>query len=49
MPGRPMRGYVVVPPAVVKSEEKLAHWLAKALAFTKTLPPKAPKTPPKKR
>jgi hypothetical protein len=42
MPGRPMKGYVRVAPGMPKAE--LARWVAKALAFTKTLPAKAPKS-----
>jgi len=44
MPGRPMREYVVAPPAIVNSEKQLNDWLGKALAYTRSLPPKAPKT-----
>jgi TfoX/Sxy family transcriptional regulator of competence genes len=49
MPGRPMRDYVVVPPSVVESEEQLHGWLMKALHFTSSLPPKPPKSSPKKK
>jgi hypothetical protein len=41
MPGRPMRGYACIAPGMPKGE--LARWVAKALAFTKTLPAKAAK------
>jgi TfoX/Sxy family transcriptional regulator of competence genes len=44
MPGRPMREYVVVPPAILKSAPQLNNWLEKALTYTRSLPPKAPKT-----
>jgi TfoX/Sxy family transcriptional regulator of competence genes len=47
MPGRPMREYVVVPPSLVHSADNLHPWLAKALAYAKTLPPKAAKAPRK--
>jgi TfoX/Sxy family transcriptional regulator of competence genes len=40
MPGRAMRGYVVMPPAVLGSE-RARGWLAKAFAHAKSLPPKA--------
>ena len=43
MPGRPMREYVVVPPSLLKSDAELEDWLAKALAYASTLPPKATK------
>jgi hypothetical protein len=49
MPGRPMRDYVVVPPSVLQSAEQLSDWLAKALAYTKSLPPKAKKASTKKK
>lgn len=39
MPGRDMGRYVVMPPAVVADDARLAGWLDKALAFTRTLPP----------
>jgi TfoX/Sxy family transcriptional regulator of competence genes len=40
MRGRPMRGYVVVPPSVLASARARA-WLEKAFAHAKSLPPKA--------
>lgn len=40
MPGRPMKEYVVVPESILKSEAQLDAWLQKALAYSKTLPPK---------
>ena len=43
MPGRPMREYVVVPPPVLKSGKQFDVWLAKALAYAQSLPPKAAK------
>ena len=48
MPGRPMREYVVAPPSVLKSKAQLNTWLGRALAYAKTLPPKAPKPKAKK-
>ena len=44
MPGRPMREYVVVPPAMVTDEGPLRAWLEKALAYARSLPPKPPKS-----
>ena len=41
MPGRPMREYVVVPPALLSSPAKLEGWVAKALAYGASLPPKS--------
>ena len=45
MAGRPMREYVVAPPAIVASESALGAWLEKAFSYTSSLPPKAPKPP----
>jgi TfoX/Sxy family transcriptional regulator of competence genes len=44
MPGRPMREYVEVPPALLKTGEEFDGWLAKGLAYAQSLPPKAAKT-----
>ena len=43
MPGRPMKEYVVLPPSMLEDEEAVQAWLAKALAYARTLPPKTPK------
>ena len=43
MPGRAMTGYVLVPDDIVADEEALAATIAKAVAFTATLPPKEKK------
>jgi TfoX/Sxy family transcriptional regulator of competence genes len=40
MPGRPMRNYLEVPPAVVSELSALREWLSDALAYTATLPRK---------
>jgi hypothetical protein len=40
MPGRKMREYVVVPPAVEREEADLSAWLDRAFAYARTLPPK---------
>jgi TfoX/Sxy family transcriptional regulator of competence genes len=48
MPGRPMREYVVVPEAILKSDAQLNAWLEKALAYCKSIPPKPGKTRAKK-
>jgi TfoX/Sxy family transcriptional regulator of competence genes len=40
MEGRPMREYVAAPPEMMASQDELETWLARALTFTKTLPPK---------
>ena len=41
MPGRPMRNYVVVPPATVKRVAELSKWIDRAHAHAKLLPAKA--------
>lgn len=40
MPGRSMGRYVVLPADVAASDEALDAWLAKAIEFTRTMPPK---------
>ena len=41
MPGRFMREYVVVPASTLRSAKPLDAWLRKALAYARSLPPKA--------
>ena len=41
MPGRPMKEYVIVPPAVVDDAAQLRAWMREAIAHTASLPPKA--------
>ncbi len=40
VPGRPMRGYVLVPRYVLNSPKLLRTWLAKGMEYTMSLPPK---------
>jgi TfoX/Sxy family transcriptional regulator of competence genes len=40
MPGRPMRGFVVLPEALVADRDALVPWLNQALAHVLSLPPK---------
>ena len=40
MPGRTMKEYVAVPPAIHESEEAFGPWIEKALEYTASLPPK---------
>ena len=40
MPGRPMREYVCVPQAMLADRPALEAWLARSLAYPRTLPPK---------
>jgi hypothetical protein len=51
MPGRPMTGYVAVPPSMAASQA-VTEWVARSHAHAKTLPakkPKATKSPKSKR
>jgi TfoX/Sxy family transcriptional regulator of competence genes len=43
LPGRPMRGYVLVPRYVLNSTKLLKTWLAKGMAYAGSLPPKVKK------
>jgi len=43
MPGRPMREYVALPPAVSADVEATRRWIERAAAHVRTLPPKAPR------
>ena len=47
MPGRPMREYVALPPKVAADVDATRHWIERAAAHVRTLPPKAPKAPKK--
>lgn len=40
MPGRTMGRYVVLPPVVAANNSDLDAWLTRAIAFTRTMPPK---------
>jgi hypothetical protein len=48
MPGRPMKDYALVPDDVLADEAALSEVLAKAVAFTASLPPKEKKAKPRK-
>ena len=41
--GRPMREYVVVPPAMIGQPSGVTAWLDRSLAYAASLPPKEPK------
>ncbi len=43
MPGRPMKGYLAVPPHIVEDDAALRGWVARALAHAAAMPPKTPK------
>lgn len=54
MGGRPMREYVVVPPALLDDAEALRKWLSRAAVYASALPPRkkratAKRSPAKKR
>ena len=40
MPGRPMKGYAVLPAAVVADPGEVDAWVDRAIALVRTLPPK---------
>ena len=44
MPGRPMREYVVVPPALSADDEAFHGWLRRSFEHVASLPPKAKKS-----
>lgn len=46
MPGRPMKGYVALPPSILNSDAELDRWLRKSLAYVQSMPTKVKK--PKK-
>ena len=43
MPGRPMKGYVVLADAWLRDTQRLQQWLTRALETTAAFPPKAAK------
>ena len=43
MSGRPMREYVVLPPAVLARPDDLSQWLEKAMSYATALPAKVKK------
>jgi TfoX/Sxy family transcriptional regulator of competence genes len=45
MPGRPMNGYVALSPPIVDDDAVVRHWVDRAMAFGRRLPPKPPKLP----
>ena len=48
MPGRPMKGYALIPDDVMADEDRLTATLAKAVAFTAAMPPKEKKAKARK-
>ncbi len=49
MPGRPMKEYVALPPDVAADVDATRQWIERAAAYVRTLPPKAPKAPKKRK
>ena len=43
MEGRPMKGYIVMPPSWTKQPGRARSWVAKSLEWTGKMPPKAKK------
>ncbi|MEP6639424.1 MAG: TfoX/Sxy family protein [Chloroflexota bacterium] len=43
MPGRPMTGYALLPPAVVADDAAIRYWVGRAIAYGASLPPKTAK------
>ena len=42
LPGRPMKGFVVIPPAVVADDHAIAAWVEKGVDHAAGMPPKEP-------
>jgi hypothetical protein len=42
MPGRPMKGFVVIPPAVVADDKTIGAWVEMGLTLAGAMPPKEP-------
>jgi hypothetical protein len=40
MPGRPMRGYTMLPPAILADDAATGAWVDRAIAHVQGLPPK---------
>jgi hypothetical protein len=43
MPGRPMRGFVVLPDDVAADPDQARAWVERAATYVRTMPPKVPK------
>lgn len=44
MPGRTMKSYVILPPAVLSDREESRRWVERAVKHCSRLPPKRPKS-----
>jgi TfoX/Sxy family transcriptional regulator of competence genes len=49
MPGRPMTGFVLIPPAWHKQPKRVREWVVRSLEFAEAMPPKQPKPRAKKK
>jgi TfoX/Sxy family transcriptional regulator of competence genes len=47
--GRPMTGYVTVPPIILQEPDRLREWVQRAFEFSASLPPKVKKPPKAKK
>jgi len=45
MPGRAMGGYLVLPPEIFADDAAVLGWVDRAIAYGRSLPPKAAKAP----
>jgi TfoX/Sxy family transcriptional regulator of competence genes len=43
IPGRPMKGYVVIPKSLYSDQASFAEWLNKSIKYVSSLPPKQKK------
>jgi hypothetical protein len=43
MPGRPMNGYIALSPPILDDDAAVRHWVDRAFAFVRDMPPKTPK------
>jgi TfoX/Sxy family transcriptional regulator of competence genes len=49
MPGRAMAGYAVMPSSVILDDAAVRGWVERAIEFGRSLPPKTPKAPKRRR
>lgn len=47
MPGRPMKGFLSLPPEIVDDDDAVSEWVRRAQAHALSLPPKKPRKPKK--
>jgi len=49
MPGRKMRGFVMLAEPLIRDRKELRRWMERSLDYARSLPPKVKKSPPKAR